>query len=121
MDSHNNCDIVLELQNNKGDRTTMTYDPARHTFEVNRRHSGDTSFSVDFPAVTSAPTFERDGKLGLRIFIDRSSIEVFDKNGKFAITTLVFPEVPYSTLAVSAAKGKGLINDLKVYPIKLSK
>ncbi|MDE7368378.1 MAG: DUF4980 domain-containing protein, partial [Muribaculaceae bacterium] len=69
MDSHNNCDIVLELQNNKGDRTTMTYDPARHTFEVNRRHSGDTSFSVDFPAITSAPTFERDGKLGLRIFI----------------------------------------------------
>lgn len=119
MDSRNNCDIVLELLNSKGDRTTMTYDPARHTFEVDRRHSGDTSFSVDFPAVTSAPTFEHDGKLSLRIFIDRSSIEVFDKTGKFAITTLVFPEEPYSTLAVSATKGTGRIGSLTVYPMNV--
>ena len=40
------------------------------------------------------------------IFIDKSSIEVFDADGKFAITNLVFPTKPYDRLRVSGGKGK---------------
>lgn len=82
-----------------------------HTLRFDRRKSGIVDFSESFPAVTAAPTFERDGKLSLRIFIDRSSIECFGNNGRSVMTNLVFPNEPYSTLSVAVAGGKALIAD----------
>ena len=47
----------------------------------------------------------------LRIFIDRCSIEVFDTDGKMAMTNLVFPSVPYNKLQVKG--GKATIFEIK--------
>lgn len=56
---------------------------------------------IDFAAVTTAPVH---GKLQqLRLFIDRSSIEAIDAEGRMAMTNLVFPAKPYDRVAV---KGK---------------
>jgi len=53
--------------------------------------SGVVDFSENFPAVTVAPTFEKDGKLPLRIFIDRSSFECFGNDGRSVMTNIVSP------------------------------
>jgi levanase/fructan beta-fructosidase len=37
----------------------------------------------------------------LRLFIDRSSLEAFDGDGKMAMTNLVFPSEPYNTINVT--------------------
>lgn len=37
----------------------------------------------------------------LRIFIDHSSIEAFDAEGRMAMTNLVFPTEPYSQIKVT--------------------
>ena len=42
----------------------------------------------------------------LRIFIDRSSIEAIDAEGRMAMTNLVFPSEPYSLLKVKGGKAK---------------
>ena len=47
----------------------------------------------------------------LRIFVDRSSIEAFDSEGKMVMTNLVFPTEPYDRLVV---KGKA---KAKIYKI----
>ena len=96
----------------------MTYDIAAHTLSFDRRESGIVDFSQDFPAVTVSPTFEVNGKISLRIFIDKSSVEVFGNNGQFVMTNLVFPENPYTTLSISSADGKAAIENLKIYSIK---
>jgi levanase/fructan beta-fructosidase len=76
---------------------------------MDRRKSGDTSFSELFPVKTTAPV---NGKINrLRVFIDHSSIEVFDADGKMSMTNLVFPTVPYNKLNV---KGKAKIT---IYPL----
>ena len=75
-------------------------------------------FSESFPAVTVAPTREDNGEIRLRIFIDRSSIELFGNDGKFVMTNLVFPEAPYTTLRISAAGGKAKLENLKIYSLK---
>lgn len=75
-------------------------------------------FSQDFPAVTVAPTFETDNKISLRIFVDRSSIEVFGDGGRFVMTNLVFPVKPYSKLSVSAQGGNAKIENLRIFSIK---
>ena len=47
----------------------------------------------------------------LRIFVDRSSIEAFDSEGKMVMTNLVFPTEPYDKIIV---KGKA---KAKIYKI----
>ena len=110
--------VTVTLSNPAGEKVVMTYDPKAGTLACDRRQSGVTDFSRDFPAVTVAPTFATaKGKLDLRVFVDRSSVEIFGNGGRFAMTNLVFPGTPYTTLTVSAAGGKARIDDLKVYSI----
>ncbi len=100
IDTKSQTEIVLS--NNKGEKVTMKYDGQQQTFMMERVKSGDVSFSEAFPAVTVAPTFGTIKQL--RIFIDRCSIEVFDAEGKMAMTNLVFPSEPYNTLKVKGGK-----------------
>ena len=77
IDSRKAASVDITISNNDGESVILSYDTKAHTLSFDRRRSGITDFSQDFPTVTTAPTFETDGKLSLRIFIDRSSIEVF--------------------------------------------
>lgn len=112
--------VELILSNPAGERLVMTYNPKNHTFTCNRNNSGLVDFSVHFPAVTVAPTFEKEGRLSLRIFVDTSSIEIFEKDGKFAMTNLVFPTSPYTTMGVRS-NGKARVENINVYPLNVSK
>lgn len=118
IDSRKTDSVDITISNNDGESAILGYDTKAHTLSFDRRRSGITDFSQDFPTVTTAPTFETDGKLSLRIFIDRSSIEVFGNGGKTVMTNLVFPTVPYSSVSVSAKGGNARIENLKIYPIK---
>ena len=92
----------IVLSNPKGEKVVMEYDPKDRTFLMDRNLSGNTSFHKDFPARTIAPV-HGDIKQ-LQIFIDRCSIEVFDSEGKMAMSNLVFPSEPYSNLTVKGGK-----------------
>lgn len=112
------CDSVnITFSNPAGEEVKMVYDSSNHTVSFDRCKSGAVDFSESFPAVTVAPTFENDGKLSLRIFIDRSSIECFGNNGRSVMTNLVFPSEPYTALTVSAAGGKAKLKNLKIYSL----
>lgn len=111
------CEIVVDvkgsmeliLSNTKGEQVVMKYDAQKQTFAMNRKQSGDISFSEAFPIETTAPTH---GALKqLRLFIDHSSIEAFASDGKMAMTNLVFPNEPYNALKVKG--GKAIIYEIK--------
>ncbi|MBR1498744.1 MAG: DUF4980 domain-containing protein [Bacteroidaceae bacterium] len=111
------CEIVVDtkgqteivLSNTKGEQVTMVYDAAAQTFSMDRTASGEVGFSEAFPVTTVAPTFGQIRQL--RIFVDRCSIEAFDAEGKMAMTNLVFPSEPYSTINVKG--GKATIYEIK--------
>lgn len=93
---------TITLSNDKGEKVVMLYDAKAETFSMDRTKSGKMDFSKDFAATTKAPTY---GKISqLRIFIDKSSIEVFDAEGKMAMTNLVFPTKPYNKVTVKGGK-----------------
>lgn len=95
-------DAMITLRNSKGEQVMMKYDAEKQTFAMDRTKSGLVDFSEAFATVTIAPT---RGKLSsLRIFVDRSSIEAFDVDGKMAMTNLVFPSEPYNELIVKGGK-----------------
>lgn len=110
--------VDIKISNKAGEYVTLRYSSSDHTLSFDRRESGIVDFSQDFPAVTVAPTFDDGRKVSLRIFIDKSSMEVFGNNGKFVMTNLVFPTEPYTTLSVNANGGSARIENLKIYSIK---
>ena len=81
--------VKLMLSNQKGEYVTVVYDGNMGTLSFDRRQGGDNKFSELFPAVTTAPVH---GKLtSLRVFVDKSSVEVFGNDGRAVMTNLVFP------------------------------
>ena len=101
---------TITLSNDKGEKVVMHYDAKAETFSMDRTKSGKMDFSNDFAAVTKAPTY---GKISqLRIFIDKSSIEALDADGKMSMTNLVFPSKPYNKVTVKG-KGKYQVYDIK--------
>ena len=101
---------TITLANDKGEQVVMTYDEKSRTFAMDRTKSGLCDFSDEFAALTVAPVH---GKLSqLRLFIDRSSIEAFDADGKMAMTNLVFPTRPYNKVTVKG-KAKYVVYNLK--------
>ena len=103
-------DAQITLSNAKGESVVMTYDNEEETFDMDRRHSGNITFSDAFPVATSSPTY---GKVRqLRIFVDRCSVEAFDGDGKMCMTNLVFPSTPYDKIIVKG-KAKAAIYKIK--------
>ena len=103
-------DARITLSNGSKERVVLDYDADMASLDFDRRHSGQCSFSDAFPTVVTAPVH---GNLRtLRIFIDKSSIEVFDADGRLSMTNLVFPSSPYNRISV---KGKA---SAKIYEIK---
>lgn len=118
LDAMSADSLTLTLANSAGNRVVMTYNAGARTMSCDRTRSGIVDFSESFPAVTVAPTLERKGRIALRIFVDRSSIEIFGNDGRFVMTNLVFPEAPYTTLSLSAEGGKAKVKSLKIYSLK---
>lgn len=110
--------VEFTLSNSNGEKAVMTYDAATRSMSFDRTGAGVSDFSQSFPAVTVAPTRENNGKIELRIFVDRSSVELFGNDGRFVMTNLVFPTAPYLNLSVSAPDGSAKLNSLKIYSIK---
>ncbi len=104
--------MTLTLANDRGEEVVMTINTANKTMTMDRSRSGETSFNDDFNTVTTAPLATAKAQT-LRIFVDRSSVEVFEKEGRYTMTNIVFPNEPYSLVKVAGGKAQA-----KIYPIK---
>ena len=105
---------TITLQNSKDEAVSIIYDVQLATLCVDRTKSGDSTFNNAFSAVTTAPIH---GKLTtLHIFVDKSSIEVLDNEGRVSITNTIFPSDPYSLLNINNTKGCKI--SATVYKIK---
>lgn len=119
LDCGSGATVSLTLSNSLGEDLVVAYDRNADTFSVDRRRSGIVDFSDEFPAVTVAPAFSESGKVSLRIFVDRTSVELFGNGGRSVMTNLVFPNQPYTTLSVRSEGARSKIENLKIYSVDL--
>ena len=110
--------IGFQLFNSKDEEVEMYYNLAEKTFTMDRTKSGEVTFSKDFPAVTVAPV-EGGNEMKLRLFVDKSSIEAFGNDGRFAMTNLVFPSEPYNRISFYAKGGSCNVTSFTVYKLGL--
>ena len=94
----------ITLKNNQNEEVVMVYDAKKDTFSMDRNQSGVSDFSSEFKTITTSPTYGAIS--GLQIFVDKSSVEVFDVDGKMAMTNIVFPTSPYTDVVAKGCKVK---------------
>jgi fructan beta-fructosidase len=113
----------LVVKNERGDRTVVGYQVAEERLFVDRRASGRVDFSPDFaPHLSTAPLSLSAGtersSVSLRVFVDRSSLEVFADDGRVVITESIFPHSEYNGLELYAKGGAVALNRLDVWEIR---
>jgi fructan beta-fructosidase len=57
----------------------------------------------------------RDGVVGLHLFVDRSSVEVFGNGGRVVLTDLVFPTAASAGLELFVEGGEVVVHKLEIY------
>lgn len=101
--------------------TVIGYDASTGEVYVDRGNSGNTGFHPLFTSVDSAPvTPNADGTVTLRIYVDRSSVEVFAQGGQRTITDQVFPGAGAGEVALFAEGGTAGLKSLTVTPLQQS-
>ena len=109
----------IKVRAGKGERTVIGYDTDRQGVYVDRTKSGNVSFSPSFPSVEFAPLEPgKDGIITLRILVDRSSVEVFDKNGRVSITDQIFPKLSSDKIKLFSTGGRAQLRGMTIWQLK---
>lgn len=103
------ADFQIIISNQAGESVKLGKEG--DSFFFDRSASGKTDFHADFGNVQQMP-LEGIQFQSLRIFIDRSSIEVFVNGGERVMTELVFPNKPYTQLRLEGFPGDQKIHYL---------
>ncbi|WP_154858676.1 glycoside hydrolase family 32 protein [Cyclobacterium xiamenense] len=102
-------DFSLELSNDTGERIILAKKGDQLTFD--RSQSGITGFSEAFTALHTAPLHGMEVN-ELRVFLDRSSVEIFVNQGALVLSEIVFPEQPYSRIRLTGFKSSHQVHEL---------
>jgi fructan beta-fructosidase len=100
----------IQVSNEKGE--TVIFEKSGQELKFDRSKSGLIDFSAEFANVHYIPLHGIDVK-SIRMFIDRSSIEIFINDGELAITELIFPTAPYTKINLEGFAEKNTLHYLQ--------
>nr|MCU0713537.1 glycoside hydrolase family 32 protein [Pirellula sp.] len=83
--------LGFRIHTGEDEYTEIGYDKQILGIYVDRTKSGNVSFHPAFSGRHDAPARLIDGKVSVRILVDRSSVEVFVNDGEGVISDLIFP------------------------------
>jgi fructan beta-fructosidase len=121
-DSATATEFGVNVRTGNGQSTAIGYDRTTRRMYVDRTNSGavpttNGSPNPNWPGRHSAPLKPVNGMVTLRIYVDRSSVEVFG-NEREQISELILPDrdsLGYETYAIG---GKVTLTSLTVYPLR---
>ncbi|MEJ8304327.1 glycoside hydrolase family 32 protein [Saccharibacillus sacchari] len=104
--------ISLRVNEASGEETTFTYDRARQKLILDRERSG-----AGPGGVRKAPFLLQQNRLQLRVFIDRSSVELFAGDGELAMSARIYPSVDSTGIRFFAEGGEATLTALRCWPL----
>ena len=107
----------IKIFKGKNEETNIYYDAASGSLLFDRTKSGNVAFSHWFPSIEKAPVSLKDGKLKIRILVDKCVAEVFVNDGEVTLTDLVFPEEKDGTIELFSKGGESVFRSLKIWEI----
>ncbi len=110
--------VGFELRRGTDERTIVGYDTERKELFVDRTESGNTGFDTTFAGRQTAPLETRDERIKMRIFLDRSSVEVFGNEGEAVITAQIFPDPGSDGMALYIRGGEARLTSLDIWRLE---
>ncbi|WP_068604305.1 GH32 C-terminal domain-containing protein [Paenibacillus swuensis] len=110
----------FKVRKGGGQYTTVGYDKNNAQMFVDRTNSGNVNFLANsgFAARHNAPLSpDGSGKVKLRIYVDRASVDVFGNNGKELISDLIFPDRNSTGLELYSTGANVTLNSMQFYPM----
>lgn len=106
----------LKLAKSGDEETILQY--ADGKLQLDRRRSGQVGFNKKFASVETAPLTPQNGVIKLRIFVDKSVIEVYANDGERVITDLIFPTQSTGGIDLFAEGGSAEFRNVTLWPLK---
>lgn len=104
-------ELLMRVDPATGEETRLIYDQEQQRLILDRSRSGQGPGGV-----RTAPVRAEDGQLHLRIFMDRSSIEVFAQHGELAMTARIYPGAQATGIRL-AAEGRLEVLELRKWAL----
>jgi fructan beta-fructosidase len=101
-----------------GNEETVIQYTADGQLQLDRRRSGNVAFSKAFPSVESAPLSRRNGAIKLRIFVDKSVIEIYANDGARVLTDQIFPTNGVNGIELFSEGGTALFRNVSLWQLK---
>ena len=102
------------LSNKKNEKVVIGYDNLNKVFFIDRTKNGWDSPAKEFAQITYAPYINMDDNLDIRLIIDKSSVELFSKDGLVVMTDQFFPSEEYNIVSLFAEHGEIELTDGKI-------
>ncbi|MBU5344655.1 PfkB family carbohydrate kinase [Paenibacillus lautus] len=118
IDTRSASEVHIKIQSSGQSETTIGYDPARQWLFIDRSHSGMTDFHPSFACKHSARLVPNNGKIRLRIWLDRNAVEVYANEGLVVLTDQIFHDAPVNELSISTESGQVVLNSLHVHALQ---
>ena len=110
--------VGLHVRTGPDERTIVEYDATTDSVFVDRTLSGAVDFAEGFAARNAAPLSPTDGRVTLRVLVDRSSIEVFANGGARVLTHRIFPAPSSDGVAAFASGGTATLLSLDAWSLR---
>jgi len=110
-------EIGLLLEFGEDRRATIGYDAREGRLFVDRRRGG-RSFHDEFLGRHEVPVPLSNGTLDVRVFLDRSSVEVFASDGTRVISDLIFPGADLTGIDAYARNGSAELANLRAWRLR---
>jgi len=112
-------DAGIRVMVGKGKSLVIGYYKDSGKLYIDRSNSGNTTFSPEFAKWlrTEVPITVKD-KLRLRIFIDKTLVEIFVNDGETVITTQLFPEDSQTGIELFGNGERAMVSSIKVWKLK---
>lgn len=99
------------------EQTRIEFDAKTGLLSLDRTKSGNTGFHQRFASIESARVSPVNGIVKLRIFVDKSVVEVFANEGEAVLTDLVFPTKQIGEIEVFANGGQAVFKQIAIAEI----
>lgn len=110
--------VHLTLSNSVDENLLFSFDIKNEKLTIDRSKSGQVNFSKNFAKDKIVAPFPSQIKHQLKLFIDKASSELFINKGKIAVTNLIFPTEPYSSINLEVENGSIDITKFTIYKLQ---
>ena len=102
--------LALRCSEDGKERTLLYFDAMARRLVLDRQSSG-----AGVSGVRSVPIAAEQTRIALRIFLDRSSIEVFVDDGAYTLSSRIYPRHDSLLASAFAVNGTGCFSDISVW------